>query len=305
MLLSTIDVGSNSVRLLIGEVVSGKVIPARYERVVTRLAAGIESTGLLADDAMEKTLKVLKDFSRTIRSLEVRHIKCIGTSALREGGNACGFLDRVKAETGLAVEVVTGEREAALTAKGMLASFKRRGHWIIIDIGGGSTEWAVCRDDRVVRTGTLPAGVVKLLERHLISDPPTADELEGLDNVLKRHALRVRDEVSCCLGAVLIGTAGTATTLAAIDLGLEPYDPQKVHMHTLTLERLRGISSALCSVSLAERAGTRGLEPSRADLIIPGIRFTIKLMEALGFDSISISAHGLLEGALVELSTLQ
>lgn len=303
MPLASIDVGSNSVRLLVGEVRGGRVLPLLRGRSVTRLAAGIERTGRLSGPGMEATIQALKLYSAEIKSRGATHARAVGTSALREADNAWPFLGRVASETGTKVEVISGEEEARLTARGVLASVRVGATALIIDIGGGSTEWMLCEGGEVLRSGTVAVGVVKLLERHLHTDPPSLDELRALEKeadalcgeVLRRVGGLLRND------AVLIGTAGTATTLASIDLGLEAYDPERVHTHEIPLERLREKARLLISLPLEKRRVLRGLEPERADLIVPGAVLLIKLLEGMGLGSLVVSDHGLLEGILLEL----
>ncbi|MDP2166769.1 MAG: hypothetical protein Q8J64_00365 [Thermodesulfovibrionales bacterium] len=304
--LSSIDIGSNSVRLLIGTVESGRINDIRHERIITRLASGLGASGLLGRPNMQKTLQALKGFLKITGQYGVRHIKAVGTSALREAKNSAEFVENVSAATGIKIEVISGRREAELTAKGVLRGCAP-GHnslHLIIDIGGGSTEWIYSKGRKVIAAGTVPVGVVKLHEKHMRSDPPSTADISSLDRDLDGASAEIKENVGDLFGegVVLIGTAGTATTLAAIDLSLAVYDRQKVHMHKMSLRRLRALSETLTGLPLEARAGVRGLEPGRADLIIPGIHFTIKLMEKLGIKGIVISDHGLLEGALLELS---
>lgn len=304
MPLASIDVGSNSVRLLVGEVQKGRVMRERHERAVTRLAGGLSGTGLLRKEAIEETVRVLVRFSEAMKAHGVGRAMAVGTSALREADNAGEFLQQVLNETGMNVEVISGRREAELSAKGVLSSIGDVPSSLIVDIGGGSTEGMACEGRKVMKRITVPVGVVKLMERHLRTDPPSREELGSLQEDIEKVSAVLREEAGDFIkgDTVLVGTAGTATTLASMDLGLERYDAEKVHMHEIPLERLKGLSGMLESLPLGERKKARGLEPSRADLIIPGLRLTINLMEELGFRRILVSDHGLLEGVLLELA---
>jgi exopolyphosphatase/guanosine-5'-triphosphate,3'-diphosphate pyrophosphatase len=199
--------------------------------------------------------------------------------------------------------VVSGHREAELTAKGVLSSTEMPSS-LIIDMGGGSTEWILCRGRDVLRFGSIDAGAIRLLERHIKTDPPSKREIDALREETGRVSGLIEDGLSGLIeaDAELVASAGTAATLASIDMGLESFDPARVHMHPISLDRLIKLSEVLSSLTLRERAAIRGLEASRADLIIPGIVFTIKLMETLGFSRLVVSAYGLLEGALLDLS---
>ncbi|MBA3060076.1 MAG: Ppx/GppA family phosphatase [Nitrospirae bacterium] len=304
MLLSSIDVGSNTIRLLIGRVENRRIIRLRTGMVITRLAAGIGETGLLNADNIEKSVSVMKAFSDIISAYGISHIRAVGTSALREAKNSEEFMRRVLSETGINIEVISGEEEAELTARGVMFDLPETDSSLIVDIGGGSAEWIFCRNSSPAEMGTIPTGVVKLFDNHIKSDPPSKDDILSLkkesDTVLSRLKTKMGHLINS--RTVFIGTAGTITTLASIDIGLEVYDHEKIHRHNISLEKLYDISGRLISIPLSERKKMIGLEPERADLIIPGILFTINIMELFGFDNILVSDNGLLEGALIKLS---
>ncbi len=303
-LLASIDVGSNTIRLLIGRVENKKIVRLRCEMVITRLAEGIAETELLKAENMEKSLSVLKEFSSLISTCNVPHIKAIGTSALREAKNSEEFISRVMSGTGIKIEVISGHEEARLTAKGVLLDFPKSGSSFIVDIGGGSTEWILCENSSPAEMGTIPTGVVKLFDNHIKSDPPSKQDVTSLNNeaedILNKLKIKIGNHLTN--KTVFIGTAGTITTLASIDLGLETYDHEKIHMHIIPPQRLYAISDMLMGISLSGRKKLKGLEPERADLIIPGILFTIKIMEVFGFKDMLVSDNGLLEGILIRLS---
>ena len=302
--LASIDIGSNTIRLLIGRIEGNKIIRHKCEMAITRLAAGINSTCLLNIENMGKSVSVLKEFARLISEYKVTRIKAVGTSALREARNSGEFIKRVLSETGIKIDVISGHEEAELTAKGVLFDAPKAALSFIIDIGGGSAEWVLCKNSSPVEMGTVPAGVVKLFEKHIKSDPPSKDEIGSLkkemDIVLGK--LKVKAGHFIKTNTVFIGTAGTITTIAAIDLGLEKYSHEKIHMHKMPLQKLHDISEMLVRMPLLERKQIKGLEPERADLIIPGILFTIKIMEIFGFKDMLVSDNGLLGGALIRLS---
>ncbi|MFA4830422.1 MAG: Ppx/GppA phosphatase family protein [Thermodesulfovibrionales bacterium] len=302
--LASIDIGSNTIRLLIGRIEGNKIIRHKCEMAITRLAAGINSTCLLNIENMGKSVSVLKEFARLISEYKVTRIKAVGTSALREARNSEEFIKRVLSETGIKIDVISGHEEAGLTAKGVLFDAPKAALSFIIDIGGGSAEWVLCKNSSPVEVGTIPAGVVKLFEKHIKSDPPSKDEIislkKELDIILGK--LKVKAGHFIKTNTVFIGTAGAITTIAAIDLGLGKYSHEKIHMHKMPLQKLHDISEMLVRMTLMERKNIKGLEPERADLIIPGILFTIKIMEIFDFKEMLVSDNGLLEGALIRLS---
>ncbi|GAB4417704.1 MAG: bifunctional 3-dehydroquinate synthase/phosphatase [Thermodesulfovibrionales bacterium] len=323
MLSAAIDVGSNTLRMLIGSAEEDMLSRIYLDRAITRLAEGVRETGMLSEENMEKSLSVLKRFSHTIERYGVTDVKAIGTSALREAENSSDFIERVLRETGIRIEIISGEEEAGLTAKGVMLGLrdvtaaKSVEPLLIIDIGGGSTEWIIYGKD--TSHGTIPAGVVNLYEKFIKTDPPSHDEISALNreidlslerdilkqacpeeilNQVQNDTFRVQHDISI---TNLIGTGGTITTLASIDLGLKEYNPERIHGHTLSLERLYQIRDKLISLPFKERQAIPGLEIERADLIIPGILLTIRITEISGCGEIMVSDYGLLEGIMITM----
>lgn len=307
MLAASIDIGSNTIRLLIGNVEDNSIEHVCSERKITRLAEGIDQTGRLRERNMQASLAVLKEFSSIIVRYGVTYLKAVATSALREASNSDAFIKNVFAETCIPVEVISGEREAELILQGILASVPdsslfTRHSLLIVDIGGGSTEWIFFRDKKPVGMGSIPVGVIKLCRSFITTDPISDDDIKTLDraifSLLKVLKKAIRHHVD--RRTRFIGTAGTFSTLASVDLKLDTYSREKIHLHRIPLSRLKEMRRMLLSLPLRERKKVRGLEPERADLIIPGIQFTINIMEYFKFDEVMVSEHGLLEGALLE-----
>jgi exopolyphosphatase/guanosine-5'-triphosphate,3'-diphosphate pyrophosphatase len=308
-LYASIDIGSNTLRLLIGESKDNRIYVKCYNRTITRLGTDIHRTGKLHDTPIEASIAVLREFSSLISSYNVKHVKAVATSALREASNADIFIQRALAETGISIEVISGEEEAELTLKGILSSLPEHVpvHYqslLIIDMGGGSTEWIFYKNTQCLDRGSIPIGVIKLYGKCIKTDPVSKTDISCLNNeivpllhTLAKHVVHSIDNTTH-----LIGTAGTFTTLAAIDLELQKYEREKIHLHRLSLPRLYKMSQNLFSLTLEARKNVRGLEPERADLIIPGIQFTIKLMEIFHFKELFISDYGLLEGILLDIT---
>lgn len=324
-LFASIDIGSNTLRLLIGAIAGGKIIATHTGRRITRLGSMVAHTGFLQTGAMEASIKALREFSSTIDRHGVAGIRALATSALREARNSALFMRRAREETGIGIEVISGEREAELTLKGVLhalaaddgrtsrperpalpeggADLSIRNPLFIMDIGGGSSEWIFYRGGEMTSMGSLPAGVLKLAQKYITSDPVSESDLDRLNReilsacaVLETEAKGIDPEA-----ALFIGTGGTFTTIASVDLGLAGYSRDKIHMHRIPLERLLNIQKTFLGLPLKEREKIRGLEPERADLIIPGLQFTMMVMKSLGFRGLIISDYGLLEGALLEM----
>lgn len=303
-LFAAFDIGSNALRLLVGGVRSERVLRVCYERAVTRLGEGVFKDGMMAASNMEEAMGVLGSFKDIVSEMGVKGKRAVGTAALREAGNSKEFVERAFGRTGVLIEVISPEEEAGLTAEGALSATGFKGRALIVDPGGGSTEWMLSEGGRILSKGTIPTGVIKLCEKHLRSDPPRESELSSLEADIEGLLEGVKEILGPGLGrdASLIGTAGTSSTIASIDLGLDSYDHERIHMHPVPLLRLAGMRDLLEGLTVKERASIKGLEPRRADLIIPGIRFTIKLMETFGFKTIMVSDCGLPEGVLLKLA---
>ncbi len=231
MRAAVIDVGSNTIRMVIGEYRDGTLLPQRYEREIVRLAGRFEPGTGLADDSMARALATLKTFRRILSRENISTVRVIGTAALRRAANRQLFIDRVLHETGLQLEVISGDEEAQLTAQGVLAVIEPAvEHALIVDIGGGSTEFICIVDAEISFQKSYPLGVVRLCEEFSSPQAKTA-EISRVIGDLQGHLKRVVQDLS---KLSLIGTAGTVTTLAAIDLGLTEYIANKIYNHVLS-----------------------------------------------------------------------
>lgn len=302
MIRASIDIGSNTLRLLVADVSGGMLKPLHYGLESTRLARGLTASGMLDANAKDASLRVLDEFIKKAQSMGAVDIYAFGTSALREARDSGQFLDRVTRSLGLEVHVISGEHEARMTALGVLSSIDTPLGAIVIDIGGGSMEVIASSPvAEVLHAESFPVGVVKLIERHGLSALPTSGELVNLEHecreVGKAVAQRFGGHVAG--GMRFVATAGTATTLAAIDLALTEYDASVVHGHKLSMPALCQMRCMLIEMPLLRRMHVPGLPASRADLIIPGIILTMDVMESLGFDEMLVSDQGILEGALL------
>lgn len=304
---ASIDVGSNTFRLLIAESKKGKIIDIFSERKITRLGNKVNQTGRLQVKNIEESIKALKEFASMISKYNVVHIRAIATSALREASNSDTFIQRVNDETGIKIDVISGEKEAELNLKGILLSFSEPKYLnktlLILDIGGGSTEWILYNGEHSIRMGSIPVGVIKFTENFLRTDPISNNDLSDMKNEMYSVIKKLEPEIHELIAekTELIGTGGTFTTLASIDLKLDEYSREKIHMHRISLSKLKKMSEFLLPLTLEERKKVKGLEPQRADLIIPGLLFTINVMDFFHFTEMIISDYGLLEGALLEI----
>ena len=299
---AAIDVGTNTLRLLVAEAVTPDEFAILHEeQEITRLGEGLLPTRLLQDAPRRRSLTVLRRFADLARSLKAGEIASVATSAVREAMNREEFLAEAARETGLALRVIDGREEARLTLLGVRHGLRLGLRRVLaIDIGGGSTEFVLARGEVIEGIVSTGLGVVKLTEQYLVSDPPTVGELRGLKEVVGTRIDRLRGELPGLEGAQFVGTAGTVTTLAAIDLALVTYDRQKIQGHCLRLVRVLELLDRLAALPLRERRGIPGLEPGRADIIVAGAAILAVSMERLGYHELRVSDDGLREGILLD-----
>lgn len=298
---AAIDVGTNTIRLLVADAEDARTYRLVFQdQVVTRLGERLQDTGVLGAKAMDRTIAVLQRFARTAKETGAREVIAVATSAAREAKNQREFIDRARRDAGLELQVASEEIEATLTAIGVSHALGRAWpNMLIVDIGGGSTEFISLQQAKLAGHLSLPMGVVKITEAYLTNDPPTAEELEAASLSLREILGRVPESLDLPEGAALVGTAGTPTTLAAIDLGLATYDPDRVTGHRLSRKRIQEVLEQLCALPLAARREVVGLEPARADVILAGILLTREVMTLFGFDELTVSDGGLREGILL------
>ncbi|AMV72281.1 pppGpp 5'-phosphohydrolase and exopolyphosphatase [Desulfuromonas sp. DDH964] len=301
-MFAAIDVGSNTVRMLLASVTGdGSLLPLHYFRKVTRLGGGITSNEGLASEAMERTLLALQQCAAELATARVDGVAAVGTAALRRAKNGKAFVARIQRETGLVVDVVDGEKEAYLAATGVLAALDPKpSHALIFDIGGGSTEFILVVDGKHLFYRSYPLGVVSLCEEG--GDPSMQYRqietcLDALQRDLRRANLLdlIQDKRT-----LLVGTAGTVTTLAALQLGMEKYDWRRVNNLLLTQHDLQNWARRLGELDVAERERLPGLEKGRGDLILPGVMIVLQLLRLFSRESLTVSDFGLLEGLLLE-----
>lgn len=320
--VAVIDVGTNSTRLLIADVAvggtrddagrttgesAGRALGEATPRVseverrsrVTRLGRGVDLSGQLSVDGIEAACEAIAGYLAICRRAEVETIEAIATSAVRDASNGGAFVAELRERFALSARVLDGEEEARLTYLGATAEQPPSEPTLVIDIGGGSTELIVGRGGEIAFEASLQAGVVRHTERHVSSDPPTTAELEALAadaRALVEAAIDGRAEAQA---AAAIAVAGTPTSLAAIELGLEPYDPERVHGHVLALPTIQRLLSRLASAPLAERVRIPGLHPDRAPTIIAGVVILVEAMRAFGLDRVEVSEHDILYGTAI------
>ncbi len=298
--VAVIDVGTNSARLLVADVAGGKVSPVERRSRVTRLGRGVDLSGRLSAEAVEDACAAIGEYVAATEELGAEAIDAIATSAVRDAENGSAFVAELRERFALSARVLDGEEEARLTYLGATSEHAPTEPTLVVDIGGGSTELIVGSDSEISFHTSLQVGVVRHSERHIGSDPPTAVELESL-------AADVRSLIEAAgIGGVEAGAgiavAGTPTSLAAIEMELEPYDPTRVHGHLLSLPSIQRMLSRLASTPLSERVEIPGLHPDRAATIVAGVVVLIETMRAFGLEQIEVSEHDILYGSALAAS---
>jgi len=305
MRVAVVDIGTNSTRLLIAEVdrSTGAVEERLRRSTVTRLGDGVDAGGALSEEAVGRVLHTLADYRALIDSHDCEANLAVLTSAVRDAANGAAFAARVRDDFDLDARVLSGSEEAQLTFLGAMSGRPAPTEpTVVVDIGGGSTEFVVGVHRQAGFHTSLHAGVVRMSERHIHSDPPTPEELQALGadvrgTLLEGLPQEERDAVE--LG---IAVAGTATSAAAIDQELDPYDPARVHGYTLMLATVDLLLARLADMTEARRREVVGLDPGRAPTIVAGMVLLGEALRAFGLEEVEVSEHDILDGGALRLA---
>ncbi|HET6369720.1 MAG TPA: Ppx/GppA phosphatase family protein [Nitrospiria bacterium] len=311
----SVDVGSNTSRYMVAEVWKDDAGPVgdshpprvnirelRAGREIVRLGEGLSKSGVISEGAMGRAIDALRRFRSEMKGLTVERVAVVATSAVREAANRRELIERVRNEIGWNLEVVSGEEEARLSYLGICAGLREFPEdALLVDVGGGSTELIRIRGGKVDRCVSLHLGVVHLTERYLTSDPVGPTERERVRQESERVLREGLSGMSIGTQTDLIGTAGTVTTLAAIDQGMVRYDPERVNGYRLSRDTVEKWLLSLSSLPLAERRKIPVMELGREDVIVAGTIVTAALMDLLDKQSLRVSEYGLREGVLYNL----
>jgi exopolyphosphatase/guanosine-5'-triphosphate,3'-diphosphate pyrophosphatase len=299
MRVAVVDVGTNSTRLLVADVHDdGSIAELERRTQVTRLGEGVDSSGVLSDAAIGRVLATLDDYLKVIEAYGARARPAVLTSAVRDAANGPDFVEMVERRYGLEARALAGGEEAQLTFLGAMSDRDPTDPTptLVIDVGGGSTELILGVGRTVEFFVSLQAGVVRQSERHLSHDPPTLRELNAVGAEVASLIDREVPEGVRGAATHAIAVAGTATSCAAIDQALDPYDPRRVHGYRLPLTTLKLLLARLASLDLAERRKVRGLHPDRAPTIVAGVIIVIRVLEAFELEGLEASEHDILRG---------
>jgi exopolyphosphatase/guanosine-5'-triphosphate,3'-diphosphate pyrophosphatase len=309
---AALDLGSLTVRLAVAErTPAGKMRVLLHRREITGLGQGLALTGELAPEGVSRTLAALKDFQEVMAAHQVEAYRAVGTQALRQARNRQVFLDRLHDTLGLAVEVLAPEAEARLSLTGVLTALAPEviaaPDVLVFDVGGGSTEFALMRPGREPVFASLPLGVLTLSQARPLEDPPAPSLLAALkEELTARLGLFYQGAIQPYLEGefCLVGTAGAVTTLAALELKLRTYDPNKINNLILTRAQVAALAELLAGLPEAARARLAGIEPAKAGVMVAGALIILTILEVCRQDSLVVSDAGLLEGVLHEMAPM-
>jgi exopolyphosphatase / guanosine-5'-triphosphate,3'-diphosphate pyrophosphatase len=299
--VAAVDIGTNSVRLLVADVDGtsprdAKIVPLDRRMRITRLGQGVDGSRALAPEAIARTTAVLREYREALGEYGVTRVRATATSAARDATNRDEFFTAAHDALGVTPELLSGEEEAALSFLGATADLDAPAPYLVVDIGGGSTEF-VLGTDAPVGLVSLDMGCVRITEQFIHSDPPAPEELSNAVAVVRDLVAEVPRVIPRALdAATLVGLAGTVTTVAAVEQGLPEYDPEKIHHFRLTREAAEDVFRTLATESAEQRKHNPGLEPGRVDVIVGGAAVLVGIFRVLGFDDMLVSEADILDG---------
>jgi exopolyphosphatase / guanosine-5'-triphosphate,3'-diphosphate pyrophosphatase len=299
MRVAAVDVGTNSVRLLVADP-GDPLVEVEREMRITRLGKGVDATGHLDDEALARTLGVIEDYAERWQALGAERVRIAATSAVRDASDRDRFFDGVRERAGVDAEVLTGEQEAATAFAGATASVSGEAPYLVLDIGGGSTE-LILGERQPEASTSRQLGCVRLTERALRDDPPTRDQIDEARALAEAELIAAEAVVDGRRARTLVGVAGTVTTLAALHLGLDEYEPTRIHGTRMPFEAVRALEEQLGAMTTAERAALGPMAPGREDVILGGAIVLERTMAHFRFAEVLVSEADILDGLAMTL----
>jgi exopolyphosphatase/guanosine-5'-triphosphate,3'-diphosphate pyrophosphatase len=300
--VAAIDCGTNSIRLLVADVGDGALTEVVRTMEIVRLGEGVDRTGRLSPAAIERTRVALEGYAKTIASTGAERVRMVATSASRDASNADDFRTMVRAVLGQDPEVITGDAEARLSFAGALGGLRAEAPYLVVDIGGGSTEF-VLGTDSVDAARSVDIGCVRLTERHLHDDPPTAAQIAAVEADIRAAVALARETVPVAEARTLVGLAGTVTTVTALALGLPEYDSAEIHHARISAAQVADVTAMLLRSTRAERAELAVMHPGRVDVIGAGALVLRVLMDEIGATELVASEHDILDGIALSIAS--
>ncbi|MFG2870862.1 exopolyphosphatase [Streptomyces sp. NPDC048338] len=298
-----IDCGTNSIRLLVADVHpgTGELVELDRRMTIVRLGQGVDRTGRLAPEALERTFAACRAYAEVIRELGAEKVRFVATSASRDAENRDEFVAGVKDILGVEPEVITGDQEAEFSFTGATGELSGTEKYLVVDIGGGSTEFVV-GNRHVEAARSVDIGCVRLTERHVRSDPPAAAEVDAIRADVRAALALAEETVPVAAAGTLVGLAGSVTTVAAIALGLEEYDSERIHHSRISRDQVAAVVERLLASTHDERAAIAVIHPGRVDVIAAGALVLLEIMERTGAREVVVSEHDILDGIALSVA---
>ncbi|MBK5252267.1 MAG: Ppx/GppA family phosphatase [Peptostreptococcaceae bacterium] len=296
---AVIDIGTNSLRLLVAEMQNGKIKSGKKHVRMVRLGEMVDRSGVIGEDALGRCMNVLKEFVEMAATEKDIRIKALATSAVRDAKNRKEIVDRIESELPIDVEILSGDEEAEMGYFGVLSSFEAQGVFMMVDIGGGSTEFALGSRDRIYYKKSIDMGAVRMTEQFIKSDPVDLEDSIDLERHIRNTIKNNLSDINVFDKGTLIGIGGTITTLGAIKLKMGKYDRGKIHLTSISKGEIRGIVGELGRIPLESRKSIIGLDSERADIIYAGSVILQEILNYFGCNDIVISDCDNLEGYLM------
>ncbi len=299
-ILAALDIGTQTFRLAVVKVENGRLTTLETFRENVRLGEGLHASGSISDTAMDRGLVALKKIKKILDKYPVTCSRCCGTAVLREAKNKDLFLEEAL-KLAFKIEILDGKQEAEISFKGVASTLPPiSGPVLLVDVGGGSTEFILSSNQKIVYNNSLNVGAVTLFEKHLKRDPPDTTELEMMNRQISSKIKKISGALKGNFDQI-IGVGGTASSLASMALRLKEYHPQKIRGFSLGYNTIKDLWQKLVRISSDERRSCQGIDPERSDIIIAGIAIFQTILETLGHDKILISDGGLLMGLIKSL----
>ncbi len=298
MRVAAIDCGTNSIRLLVADVEADELTEIDRRMVIVRLGEGVDTTGAFSPVALERTFAACNDYADVITELGAERVRFVATSASRDVSNRAAFVDGVRTRLGVTPEVISGDEEAALSFRGAVAGLPAEmipAPRLVVDIGGGSTEF-VLGGDLPTSAVSVDIGCVRMTERHLRSDPPTPAQIEATEADIAAAVDTAARSVDWSSARSLIGVAGTVTTIVALAHHLSAYDPAAIHGRSVTADQVEEIAAQLLTMPRAQRAALAVMHPGRVDVIAGGAMVLRAILRRTGQEQVTASETDILDG---------
>ena len=304
MKIGTIDIGTNSMRLLIADYKNNKIENRKKYINITRIGQGVDDKGYITEEALERNLNALKEFADKCIEEKCEKVYCMGTSALRDSKNGQDFVNRAKELTNIDVKIICGEEESNLGFMGVLegAGGDKSNYILVLDIGGGSTEFIVGNEDGIKFCKSENVGALRMTEKFITTDPISDEEFNKMSDFIEKTISSTLDKIKGMHVSKLVGIGGAITSLSAMNQQLEVYSMEKVHNSVVTKKDLEKILQNLKKMTLSDKKTIKGLQPKRADIITAGVKILHSVMEKLEIEKIMISEYDNLEGLICQNS---